>query len=378
MTGVLCVIDGDCDWEQRVAATQLAARLPSERLRFTATCFGDLPGSPWLNFPGESIRTLASSGTPAMLRAPKLQRLAESIDARIVLTWGMGGLAAAGALPRDRCVIHSVFDPGISDQHVKLLRTVAERVTLAVACSAERVRRRLVERGVPFERCVVVRPAVDFAEISRVNRDEVRRSLDVPEDARLFVIPPPCAASDGHVAVLWAVTMRRYLDESVRLVVPGTRPEVQRIRHYASVSGRSDTVIYSGNRLPFEQLCVAADDLVIGDLTEIPMTAAAWAMAGNTLITAPATYATTEMLANDLNARLFKGPEGWRNRAAKLAAVLDPTDQRPRITEVARGQAYEVFSLRRFARQFEQVIDNLLAEKPPGKGISDPALVDAA
>lgn len=381
MTRVLHVLDRTCGWEQRVALTQL---LGGERAGESAGVLA-LGGPP----PGFDNTVagcaVASATASAVFAAPALRRRIAEGRAEVVHAWGPEALtsaasavsAAGSAFAR---LAISVFDPGLSDEQVKRLSTVSAQLSsdIAVICAAERVRRRLVERGVPFERCVVVRPGVDFAVIKAVDAPALRAALGIRKEMRWFVIPPPLSRRDGHQAALWAVLMRRYLDEPVHLTIPGTGPRVEELKALAAASRQADTVSFSGETQRFEELCVAADDLVLGDVDEIPMTAAAWAMAGSTLISAPATYATTEMLANDLNGKLFKAPDGWRRRAARLAARLDPAPDAAKVREVARGQAYEVFSRRRFVRQVDTVYTNLVENRAPADGIGDPAMVGAA
>jgi hypothetical protein len=43
--------------------------------------------------------------------------------------------------------------------------------------------------------------------------------------------------------------------------------------------------------------------------------------------------------------------------------------------EVARGQAYEVFGLRRCIEQHMQVYENVMSERAPGEGIAESARV---
>jgi len=377
MTRVLHVLDDTCAWEQRVAITQLLGADSSDFEQHVAilgasTADADSRGP---SGPVEAVHIHARS---AIFAAPRVRSRLAHWAADVVHAWGPRALAAAAAARAHQPLVITVFDPGIAEDTVKLIRTICDQPAVAVVCTAERVRRRLVERGVPFDNCALVRPAIDFAMIRNVNRDAIRTALGIPSESRMLVIPPPLPRRDGHCAAMWAVLMRRYLEEPVALVVTGAGSSQAELQQLAEASGQADSVVFAGDRIPVEALVAAADDLVIGDLDEIPMTAAAWAMASNTLITAPATYATTEMLANDLNAKLFKAPPGWRQRAAKLAALLDPVTNATKLLDVARGQAYEVFSRRRFVRQMDLVYDNLLAAKLPAVGISDPALIGAA
>lgn len=375
MTSVLHLLDGTCAWQQVVAVHQLIAGRGGARPDALVAGIGPAPPNwpadlPFDHLPGGKSHL-------SLTAVACFDRYVRDRAIDVVCTWGPVALLTAATLRSRKPLLTVVFDPGIADAHVRKIRTVGDDPGVAVICAAQRVRRRLVERGVPLETCVVVRPAVDFALIRDTDRAGIRAELGVPAGARLLVMPPPIAGSDGHCAALWGALMRAYLEESIRLVVPGDGGEITRLRRLAEVSEHAGCVIYPPDRILFERLCIAADDLVIGDVGEIPMTAAAWAMAAGTLITAPATYATTEMLANDLNARLFKAPENWRRRAAQLAARLDPVSQAAKIREVARGQAYEVFSRHRYIRQFEQVIENLLGRQSPAAGITDPALIGA-
>ncbi|HRX86134.1 MAG TPA: glycosyltransferase [Phycisphaerae bacterium] len=382
MSGVLHVLDRTCGWEQRIAVTQLAERA-SAAFPASVGCLGAPPPGFDPAFP---LNTITRSPRSPLLTTPALRRHMTDHNVAIVHAWGSDALAPAAAAvasggaggahtPR---LVTTVFDPAVTDDHVRLIRTICTATPTAVICAAERVRRRLVERGVPYEHCVVVRPAVDFSAIKAVDAHALRAALTIRPEMRWFVIPPPLPGRDGDCAALWAVLMRRYLDEPVHLTIPGTGPRIERLKALTAVSGHHGSVTFCGDAHRFEELCVAADDLILGDISEIPMTAAAWAMAGNTLISAPATYAISEILANDLNAKLFKAPENWRRRAARLAARLDHPPDAAKIRDVARGQAYEVFSRRRFARQVEQVYTNLAENKPPAEGIGDPALVGAA
>jgi glycosyltransferase involved in cell wall biosynthesis len=376
MNRVLHLLDGGCAWEQRVALAQLTSGSAADPI--SAACIGVFPFEAWERALGIGIDALTARARSPMLVAPFLRRTLIANPVELVHAWGADALAAAAAATSNQVLVTTVFDPGLADWQVNLLRTVSERPRFGIVCTAERVRRRLVERGVPYERCVVVRPGVDFAIVRDVNADALRSALGIPPEARLFTMPVPLAQRDGHCAALWAVLMRRYLEEPAILVVPGAGREVGRVRELAAASGQADAVLFTGERVPVERLIAAADDLIIGDIDEIPMTAAAWAMAASTRITAPATYATTEVLSNDLNAFLLKAPAGWRQRAARLAARLDRDPSTARICDVARGQAYEVFSRRRFVRQVEQVYANLRDGKAPAADIRDPALVGTA
>ena len=87
-----------------------------------------------------------------------------------------------------------------------------------------------------------------------------------------------------------------------------------------------------------------------------------------------AVHAVAELIANKLNGLLFKIEKG-ETMAIPVARLLQNRDAQRKVKVTARGQAYEVFGLRRFAEQHDRLYGNLLAGKPPGEGILDPAEV---
>ena len=238
----------------------------------------------------------------------------------------------------------------------------------------DRVERRLVEGGVPKDQCVILRPAVDFTVATALAGKPVREELGLPQRGTVVVAPELPAEMEGQCATIWSLLMRWYLEEEARLIVPGVSPDLPRLRKLAQASESPGIVAFTENQYPFEQLCALADYLVLGTTSETSTTAVAWAMACSTAVIAPATQATTELLTHDGNAVLFKAPSSWRRRGAKICALYDEDDKLPQIKEVARGQAYKLFSLHRAIDQHRQLYENLVRGAAPATDIADPAV----
>ncbi len=377
MIRLLHLFDASADWQHQVAVNQLRARLKAEEFSaHFATIDRDMTA--YLDLGGERVTVLSRRLGLPVFAAPGIRSFGGAQGVDLVHAWGVdAAVAARSAFTGDKPIVVSVFDPGIGDRAVRILRTLDDGTKLAIACATERVRRRLVERGVRLEQCVVLRPGVDFAALRTVDRGEWRRRLGLAEDAIVFCTPPPLPGRDGHLAVLWAVFMRRYLDERVRLVIPGAGHEIARMRRLAEASECPEIAVFTGRRHPVEQLIAASDWLVMGDVDDRPMTAAAWALAASRPIVAPATYATSEILSHELNALLFKAPSEWRRRAARMCPLFADAPLLSKIREVGRGQAYQVFSVRRCVQQHARLYENLLAGHEAGAGITDPAVVSA-
>jgi glycosyltransferase involved in cell wall biosynthesis len=129
-----------------------------------------------------------------------------------------------------------------------------------------------------------------------------------------------------------------------------------------------------GDRYRFEELVSVADVLLMPGTSDASVTAVSWAMGAGVPVVASATRAIAELLAHDHNAYLVK-PDVTKRLALRFAEAIGHRKEWSRQVEVARGQAYEVFSLQRHAEQVWQVYDNLLAARKPGDNLKDPAIV---
>ena len=126
-------------------------------------------------------------------------------------------------------------------------------------------------------------------------------------------------------------------------------------------------------------------------------------MASQTLVIGSAVHAVAELISSNLNGLLFKqtpgksmapgvsqrlgqalfGREG--SPLVERSAEVDPppiggsapADRalRAKLTETARGHAYEVFGLRRCVDQHVRLYENVIRGVSPGEGITDSAVV---
>jgi len=372
---ILHVLDASANWQHRVALTQLFDKLPENDVRLHVASIDPRPNTVIRQLPATTIETAPRRLGLGALAAPALRRLCGREGVDIVHAWGADAAAAARAARPDGPLVLTVFDPGVSPRDVRVIRTVAQDHPFAVACASQRVRRRLVEQGVPLDRCAVIRPAVDFAAISRDRKSLTRRQLELPDDALVVIAPEPETHRDayGQLSVLWSVLVRSHLPGPVRLIVSGCGQVQTRVSRLARCSEHPDCLRATADRYRFEQLLTVANYLVIGATGDLPTTAIAWAMAAGVPVIAPADYSVAEMLADGLNAILFKAPHRWTQTGLQLCKLYNKPRDLTRITEVARSQAYEVFGLHRCIRQHVQLYENLLADRAPGDAISDPA-----
>ena len=382
---ILHLLHASAGWEQRAGLTQLRERLRAPDHDHILAAMDDaaierLNSSvpPQLSSPSDSARPILRAprrlGIPALAGA-RVAAICRREQIDMIHAWGVDAAAAARAGAADGPpVVVTLFDPGLSERDIRVLRTVADRPNVAFACSAERVQRRIVEGGIPIERCAIVRPGVDFGALRQVDREALRAELGLPESGMTVLTPDPPSNAAGHAAAIWSILMRRFLDPASRIIVPGVSKEVPELRRLIECSASSDVGVFTESRYRFEDLLAVADYLVIGGDGEISTTALVWAMASSTPIIAPASYAVTEVLSHDVNAILFKHPGSINRAGAMICALYDATENLPRLTEAARGQAFEVCSIRRFADQYRQLYENTSAGRTAATDITDPAL----
>ncbi len=371
MTRICHLFDGSTGWEQRLGVSHLLERLCPDRFvnRLVTIAPAALPHLRRLHRPVEAVHALA--GLTATV-APSVNRFLAREQIELVHAWGLPAALSARAGSRMPLVIE-LFDPRFTRNEIKLVRTLARSTGFAVACSTATVRRRLIEGGVAPELCVVVRPGVDFALINRGQDGSLREQLGIRRDEYVVIIPEPTPRDGGHLEGYWAVELMNHSVGNVRIIVPGRSREQRRISRLDATGLDSRVVVNPGDRFPFEELVPISDALVVIPQGDIPTTCIAWAMAANVAVIGTAVHAVAELIANQVNGLLFK-PNGDESPAMAVARLLQDRAGQARIKETARGQAYEVFGMRRYVDQHIRLYQNVLSGVAPSEGLVDSSL----
>ena len=370
MTTIGHLLDASCSWEQRLGVSQLLDRLPRDRFQNHVASVQRI--QPTLRRALSCIDPLPHFGPIGILAGPGVARYVSRRGIDVLHAWGVVAAQAARAVSGVPLVVH-LFDPCIASRQVKLLRTLWTAGPMAVVCSCEIVRRRLIEGGFPVEGCVVVRPGVDFAAINHWRRRSLRDRLGLTNDDFVVTVPHPVARGAGQFDACWAVTLDRILGGGVRVLLPGVGSEQRRIASFADAHQGESPIVQLGDDEPFERVVSACDAILVTPPGDISTTSIAWAMASETLVIGSAVHAVAELIANKVNGLLYK-PAARGTSAAAIRRLLRDRASHAKIKEVARGQAYEVFGLRRYVEQVMQLYDNLLTGSPAGDGISDAAV----
>jgi glycosyltransferase involved in cell wall biosynthesis len=295
--------------------------------------------------------------------------------ADVVHAWGGQALAAAVIRGRGRIVFSPTRFP--SPRLVRWLRAAMGHRDVHVVCSTGTQRRVLVERGVPLQRCHLVRPGVDFSKVRRRRDPSLRRRLGFGDDDVVLLAPGESTRAAAHEDAVWAGAIAHFLDPRYRMLVWGRGDRAGSVlRRGRSVA---DGMLAAaepalGEAVEFESLLPAADAVLVtarGPVATLPI---AVCMAAGLPIVSTVTYTVAELL-EDRHTALMVPRRDARLIARRLLDLRDDTGLQWNIADVARTEAYEYFSLTRFLDQWRGVYRQLaegksveVVEPQPGAG----------
>ncbi len=377
MTHVCHLFDASAGWEQRTAVGVLLERLPADRYSLTLAAI-DPAAVRTLRPLGRPVRVFARPARIDALASPLVARWVHERRVDLLHAWGVHAAAVARAAT-DGPLVVELSDPAVATREAKLLRTLARPKGFAIICSCGIVRRRLIESGVAPELCVVIRPGIDLGWINRCRRGPLRGELGVGKDDTLVIVPEPVTRAGGSFEAFWAAALVNHLDSHLRVIVPGISREQKRIVRFAATVPSRPTIITPGDRYRFEELIAVSDALIlvlslegVAARGDVSSTAVAWAMAAGAAVIGAAIPSVAELIAHKVNGLLFKQFVG-KGVVGPLFRLLQDRASLAKAREVARGQAYEVFGLRRCLEQHVKVYENVLRGVAPGDGIVDSA-----
>lgn len=374
MIRVLHLFDATAGWEHRFAVERLLERLPASDVE-QGVAVVDAAARVRLGFESFRCPLFARRFAVGFLHAaPALRRHLERHRIDILHAWGVQAAIVAEMAVPDGSVLVAVtlLDPSVALRNAHFLRTAREPRREPIVCASGTVRQWFVEQGIDSARCVVIRPGVDFSVIHQARSSDLRRRLGLNDRQTLVVTPEPVTPTGGHFAAFWMTAIRSFLEPDIRVALPGESREQRRLLRLARQIGMDHLVVSPPGEVRFEQLVAIADLAVAVPTEEMSGAALAWAMAAGVPILGTAVYSIAEMIVHDVNGLLFN-PASAKQLATHLARALDDRDGLRRLAEVARGQAYQVFGLRRCIDQHRRLYDNLTSGRSPGDGITDSA-----
>jgi glycosyltransferase involved in cell wall biosynthesis len=331
MIRLLLLLDARADLQTRRACETLAARL--------GTGF-DI-----------STRRIGRGGdfSNVATAALALRKLAPAVD--LVHAFGMTALSAAALSP----LRHICFTPDIFPRrsHIGWLRAILHYRDINIIASSFTMHRALGERGIPLDRCHLIRPGIDFSRIKR-RSPALRKELGFLDQHYVLLAPGESTRQANHRLAVWASAILNVMNHHTRLLLWGRGPLAEHNRRFAVSMHQPELVTLATEGLnrpvEFEELLGAADAIVIPASDPIPTLPVAMCMASALPIIATVTPTVSELL-EDRHTALMTQPDNPRLLAQRILAVRSDARLQWGIADMARTEAYEYFSQTRFVEQ---------------------------
>jgi len=305
-------------------------------------------------FEGE-VRTVGKQGDWNNVFAA-VRGMRQVVEFDVVHAWGLRALWAA-VLGTRIPVVYSP-SPTADAKSVRWLQALTGYRDVQVVCPTASLRRAMVRVGVPIEKCHLVRPGVEFARIRRRRDRDLRERLRLDDRDVVLLAAGETTPRAGHVDVAWASGILHVMDPRYKLLLWGQGDALEEtVRFTARLKNQpmlrvAERVL--GTRLEFEELLPAADMVVNGATGATATLPICMAMAAGLPIVSTVTYTAGELL-EDRHTAVMVPKRSARLMAQKVLQLHEDAELQWRLSDMARTEAYEYFSLTRFLDQWRGV-----------------------
>jgi glycosyltransferase involved in cell wall biosynthesis len=305
------------------------------------------------------VKTIGAAGDwPSTVSASRQMRRIGGFD--VVHAWGSKALTAA-VMGGRRPVVYSPA-PDLQKPGARWLSAITQYRDIEVVSPSATLRNALLRSGISPQKCHVIRPGVDFGRIKRRN-PQMREALGLTKDDLVLLASGESTRGANHRLAAWAAAILGAMDERWKLILWGRGPEAQRVKQFAQRVYRGTMLVVaedSPRGVEYDDL-LSACDLVLntakGSVATLPL---AMAMAAAVPIVSTVTYAVGELLEDHHNSLLVPKPSA-RLLAQRTLELNDDSGLKWRLTDMARTEAYDYFSLTRFLEQWKEVYRQVAA-----------------
>jgi glycosyltransferase involved in cell wall biosynthesis len=239
-------------------------------------------------------------------------------------------------------------------------------MTDMVIANSEAVRQDAVhQEGLPIDKITVIHNGLEASRFDIPPNDELRRFLNFQKGAPVVGVIANFIYYKGHQFFLdaWASVVEKFPEAVVLLV--GDGPLRQEFEGKVDAMGLKESVRFLGTRQDVPELLAIMNVVVHPSLEE---------GFSNTILEAMA--AGKPVLATDMGGNpeavvqgetgLLVPPRDSRALADAIIWMLDHPDEAARFGEAGRHRVAEHFEISRMVRQYEELYENLVAERCPG------------
>jgi len=229
------------------------------------------------------------------------------------------------------------------------LRAIADHRNVQVICPTDTMRRFFVERGLPIERCHLIRPGVEFGKVKGRRNDILRASLGFFPSDHVMLAAGESTRASNHRLSAWAGSILHVLDPRHRLLVWGKGPMSDSVIRFADRLDRPGYLTVA-RHLWFEELLPATDTVLVTPTAPSATLPIAICMAAGLPIVATVSSTVAELL-EDRHTALLTTRHQPRLIAQRILDLLADAKLRWSICDMARTEAFEYFSWTRFLEQ---------------------------
>jgi glycosyltransferase involved in cell wall biosynthesis len=315
------------------------------------------------------------SGIPAAVRG--LRRMVEE-PADVIHAWGIRALMTAVLAGGGGRIAYTPAGE-FRVRSINWLRAAMSQRPVEVVCATATQRRIHVERGIPLNRCHTIRPGLDFARVRRRRDPQLRAALGFGANDYVVMVPGESTPAASHHDAVWATSILHVLDARWKLLLWGRGMQIGQLERFGGGLDQPDLLSTAERRLgrPVEpeELLPAADMVLVtarGITSTLPV---AICMAAALPIVSAVTYTLSELL-EDRHTALLVGERSPRAIARRMLDMRADAGLQWRVSDMARTEAYEYFSLSRFLQQYRQTYEQVAAgsavrviEPAPGAGL---------
>jgi glycosyltransferase involved in cell wall biosynthesis len=272
--------------------------------------------------------------------------------------WGIAPLAAA-ILAGHRRLFFSP-DRFLGPRSLSWVRSMmSRRPGIEMICPTAAQQRLAVTRGIPFDRCHVIRPGVDFGRLRR--RDPLlRQQLGLADDDFVLLAPGESTNPSGHDQAVWAAGILNVLDPRYKLLLWGRGPRTEFLMELGRRLRQTQMLKFAepmlSRTVEFEELLPQADACLIAAGGSIPTLPILTTMAAGIPIVSTVTYLLAEQL-EDRHTALMVPRRSPRALAQRVLDLREDDNLRWRIADTARAEAYEFFSMTRMLEEYRAMYE---------------------
>ena len=295
----------------------------------------------------------------------------------LVIVWGTPALLTAAVAHSGPTVFSFTRFPTLAQ--IKWLRSAMDYRDVHLICPTSTMHRFCIERGVPIERCHLIRPGVEFGRVNRRRDAKLRLAMGLADQDHALLLAGESTREADHLAAIWAGSILQHLDPKCRLLVWGRGDRVGRLLRFAEQLKQSQMLVVAeqrlGRNIEFEELLPAADSVLItakGSVSTLPI---AICMAAGLPIVSTVTSEVAELL-EDRHTAFMVPRSSPRTIAQRIMDLQADKNAQWSLADMAKTEAFEYFAHSRFVNQYRTVVSQVLAgekvsvpQAAPGAGL---------